>query len=230
MVQALKAFPRLASFIRQARGQILHKPELNVPSETIGSVYASHTIPSGSIDQNSVVYSFGIGTDASFDLGVIDKYGCFVHGFDPTPRSIDWVGKNVFQEKFVFHPYGIAERDGNVGFQSPSKQSHVSFYRSINTEHGVVLPVRRLKTIMQDLNHSQIDVLKLDIEGFEYATLRDILGANIFPRYIAVEFHHRMYAITDAETYSAVKRLQNAGYALFHVSNTGREYSFLRKD
>ena len=33
-------------------------------------------------------HSGGVGEDASFDLGIIERFGCSVFAFDPTPRAI----------------------------------------------------------------------------------------------------------------------------------------------
>ena len=35
----------------------------------------------------------GCGEDISFDLGLIEMFDCDVYGFDPTPKSIDFVNK-----------------------------------------------------------------------------------------------------------------------------------------
>ena len=49
------------------------------------------------VDQSAVVYSFGIGEDISFDEGLIISYNISVYGFDPTPRSIEFVAKKITQ-------------------------------------------------------------------------------------------------------------------------------------
>ena len=41
------------------------------------------------LNAQSIVYSLGVGDEIDFDLSIIDKYGVTVHGFDPTPNSID---------------------------------------------------------------------------------------------------------------------------------------------
>jgi FkbM family methyltransferase len=227
---ALKTFPRIARFIRRARGRILHRPDLVIAYETIGSIYGSHTLPQNLLTDKSNVYSFGIGTDVSFDLGVISRYGCIVHGFDPTPKCVEWVTQNEFDPKFLFHPLGIGAEDNTVSFQSPLKSGHVSFSRASKPEAGIELPVMRLQTIMDELQHRNIDVLKMDVEGFEYEAITDMLDCRIHPSVVAVEFHHAMYGIPDEKTNEAVAHLRKAGYRLFFVSETGREYSFVREN
>ena len=91
-----------------------------------GSDYGGWDIVDQEINKDSVVYSFGVGEDASFDLSIIDSYGLTVHAFDPTPKSIQWVKSNQFPDNFVMHEYGIADFDGVVSFNPPENPDHVS--------------------------------------------------------------------------------------------------------
>ena len=227
MVRVLKSFPRVAALLRDVRGRLLHRPTTEISKVTVGSSYGSHTIPAGVLHAKSVVYSFGVGTDISFDQGLIDLIGCTIHAFDPTPRSIAWISQQPTSEHLVFHGFGLGEKDGALAFQQPSKVNHVSYSRATGAKEVQLLPVKRLGTIMLELQHDHIDLLKLDIEGFEYAAIEDMLGSGIYPRFIAVEFHHGMYGFTDHQTNAAMKAASDKGYKLFHVSETGREYSLM---
>jgi FkbM family methyltransferase len=226
--------PMVGRTFRKLTGRILHAPEVAVAAETIGSAYGSHTVVRDGLDARSIVYSFGVGEDVSFDFGLIERYGCLVHAFDPTERSIAWARANVDHLLWKLHPIGIAADDGEAAFTSPAEKSHVSFFRateeSARSQDTVQLTVRSLPSIMQDLSHDRIDLLKMDIEGFEYEVLRALLDGPIRPSQIAVEFHHRMYGYTAAATNDAVTALRQNGYFLFHVSDTGREYSFCTSD
>jgi FkbM family methyltransferase len=220
--------PVVGRTFRKLTGRILHAPDLDVPRETIGTSYGSHTVLRDSLDARSIVYSFGVGEDVSFDLGLIDRFGCFVHAFDPTERSIAWARANVDHLLWKLHPIGIAAEDGEAEFTSPTNKTHVSFFRATNRAVGeaVRLAVRSLPSIMHDLSHDRIDLLKMDIEGFEYEVLQSMLATSVRPAQIAVEFHHRMYGYDPEATNEAVRALQQNGYVLIHVSDTGREYSF----
>ena len=44
--------------------------------------------------------------------------------------------------------------------------------------------VDSIKNIMTDLNHNNIDLLKLDIEGSEIDVLNQMLDDNIYPTYL----------------------------------------------
>lgn len=60
-----------------------------------GSQYGGWVVPVGILDHSSVCYCAGVGEDVSFDLALIKKFGCEVLAFDPTPRAIEYVRKNV---------------------------------------------------------------------------------------------------------------------------------------
>lgn len=221
--------PMVGRTFRRLTGRILHSADIDVAKDTIGSAYGSHTVLRDSLDARSVIYSFGVGEDVSFDLGLIERYGCAVHAFDPTARSLAWARSNVDHLLWKLHPIGIAAEDGETEFSSPANKAHVSFFRANDGAIGadpVQLTVRSLPTIMNELSHDHIDLLKMDVEGFEYEVLHAMLETPLRPTQIAVEFHHRMYGYTAAATNEAVLALRRNGYCLFHVSDTGREYSF----
>lgn len=169
----------------------------------------------------------------SFDLEIIDTFSLKVFAFDPTPKSIEWVNKNrsTLPLEFNMQPYGLAAKDGEVCFSPPENPDHVSYKMTVgqSSASASLLPVKRLSTIMADLGHKKIDLLKMDIEGAEYEVIEDMLGGSVRPRQILVEFHHRFPNIGAEKTNSAVRALREAGYELFAVSLSNEEYGFILK-
>ena len=180
------------------------------------------------LSHSSVVYSFGIGEDISFDLELIRRFGVQVHAFDPTPRSIQWLRGQALPELFTVHDFGVADYDGTCRFFPPANPSYVSHSVIKRETPGPVLdaPVHRLSTIMKMLGHSAIHVLKMDIEGAEYAVLEDLLSSEIRFDQLLVEFHHRWVSVGIEKTQKAIGDLNRVGYWIFDVSPSGREYSF----
>jgi FkbM family methyltransferase len=203
-------------------------PEVRFPRLHLGNLGASFTINPDLLNQESVVYSFGVGTDISFDLALIQQFSIKVHAFDPTPRSISWISTQYSPQAFHFLPYGLADFDGTATFDPPIDPTHVS-YSLIERKHPgkVNCAVYRLQTIMNMLGHTSIDLLKMDIEGAEYGAILDLLNSKLNVTQICVEFHHRWPEIGPGKTKEAVKALRHAGYRIFDVSPTGEEYSFI---
>ncbi|HEU4560138.1 MAG TPA: FkbM family methyltransferase [Longimicrobium sp.] len=182
------------------------------------------------LGRDSIVYSVGVGTEIDFDLALIERFGLQVHAFDPTPVAVEWIGRQRLPAEFVFHPVGVAAHDGTAEFGARSTVTH---YTSVaGNDAGaerVSLPVRRLDTLRAQLGHERIDLLKLDIEGAEYAVLHDMLEHGVYPDQILVEFHHRFATIGTPRTEDAVAALRSAGYYIFYISPSGREYGFIRE-
>ncbi len=196
-----------------------------------GSDYGGWPIIDGSLAKDAVVYSFGVGDDVSFDLALIERFGVTVHAFDPTPRCMEWLGAQRLPDRFCFHDYGVAAEDGMLQFFPPVNPQHVSYSQQPAAEGAaapVIRPVRRLATIMSMLGHAQLQVLKMDVEGFEYPVIDNLLQSGVQPQQLLIEFHHGMYGFRDAHTESSVSRLRAAGYRIFYVSAVGREYGFVR--
>lgn len=53
--------------------------------------------------------------------------------------------------------------------------------------------MKRLTDIVQELGHSHIDILKIDIEGSEYKILDSILSAPVQIDQILIEIHERFF-------------------------------------
>ncbi|HEY6724319.1 MAG TPA: FkbM family methyltransferase [Polyangiaceae bacterium] len=206
--------------------------DVDLPQVVLGSDYGSHCVYSGSLGPGSIVYSFGVGEDASFDVALIETFGAQVHAFDPTPRSIEWVKAQTLPPSFHFLPVGIAEFDGEGEFHPPTNPAHVSHSllpRASATGAPVKVEFRTLKTLMNDLGHARIDLLKLDIEGSEYAVLDQLLDQAIAVDQILVEYHHQFKNVPPSRTRASVQRLRKAGYRVFYISATGREFSLVHE-
>lgn len=125
-----------------------------------------------------MVYSFGIGRTLDFDLALIDRHTVTVHAFDPTPASIQWVRSQELPPTLIPHEVGLAHFDGNLDFFAPRKATSAHFtpvqrYRTASDD-VVRAPVRKLKTIMRELGHDRIDLLKMDIEEGEYDVILNV--------------------------------------------------------
>lgn len=194
----------------------------------LGSDYGEWGIPVDFIKSSNIIYSFGVGEDISFELELIDKFGVNVHAFDPTPKSIKWIGAQSPLANFMFYPIGLADYDGVAFFLPPDNIDYASYKMTIDRVKSkeISLPVKKLATIMNELGHASIDILKMDIEGTEYDVIFELKETNIRPKIILVEFHHRWQEVGVNKTIQAINILRLLGYKLFYVS-AREEYGFL---
>ena len=75
--------------------------------------------------------------------------------------------------------------------------------------------VDSIKNIMSDLNHTKIDLLKLDIEGSEIDVLNQMLDDKIYPKYLCIEFDLLLKRKDPNKlTEKLVNRLQENNYKI----------------
>jgi FkbM family methyltransferase len=202
-------------------------------SEWYGSSYGGFYVYTPLLNEQSIVYSFGIGEDVSFDKTINEKHGCHIYAFDPTPKSINWIKNQALfnNSKFHFYEFGINKESGFVDFYLPKNPEYVSG-SIINSNHldsktKISVEMKSIKDILLILRHTHIDILKMDIEGSEYDVIEDILNADVVINQILIEFHGRFYKNGNTKTKQAVKKLKNHGYEIFAISNSFEEVSFI---
>lgn len=196
-------------------------------------------------NKNSIIYSVGVGEDISFDIKLQTKYDCNIFLFDPTKRAIKHFDecKNYFINNKKYNFTGNIQPDyyKNLINENPNfdkikyieiglwnKKDILKFYKQINNSHvsqslisGMftnnydIVEVDTLKNVMTKLTHTNIDLLKLDIEGAEINVLNKMLDDNIFPKYLCIEFDLFLKK-KDKEnlTQKIINRLLDIGYII----------------
>lgn len=225
--------PRLKDAWRRARiGWNGVRPESVCTRESAGGSRDDWVFCPEGLTRDSVVYSFGVGRHIGFDLWLIRRFGLTVHAFDPTPVSIEWVRSQRLPAEFVFHPVGLGSHDGTQRFFVPRSSGSAHFTsvarRDESAEEAIEAPVRRLSSLIGELGHRHVDLLKMDIEGGEYAVLADICAGDVPASQVLVEFHHNFPTVPMSRTVGAVRRLRARGFRVFNVSPRGLEISLRR--
>jgi FkbM family methyltransferase len=220
---------RLFGFDRISRQRIEGRRDL----QEIGEGHGSWVVPSGLIDHDSICYCGGCGEDISFDLGLIEEFGCHVYAFDPTPRAAlhvrEVAGGNA---KYHFYEYGLWSKEDELKFYAPKDPSHVS--RSLlnlqKTDDYISVSVKRLSSVMKELGHSRIDLLKIDIEGAEYKVIESILEDGLDVRVLCVEYDeyfHPLDADFRIRIRASIEGLIARGYTLVYSQGNGN-YTLVR--
>jgi FkbM family methyltransferase len=208
-----RAGVKLAGLMAQATTRVVSSRDL----VRLGSTYGGWWIPAGLLGADSIVYSAGVGEDVSFDLALIEQFQCHVWAIDPTPRSIEFV-KGINDPRFHFVPHGIWSSDSEQRFYAPANAEHVS-HSILNiqgTQSYFTARCRSLSTLMRELGHDHLDLLKMDIEGAEGPVLNAMVQQGIAPRILCVEFD----AIDPPwRLRGRVRRLEDAGYLVRNIED-----------
>jgi len=227
------AYKKTKRFLKQLAGQdVWSKVQVNDNQLRFGD----WVICPDQIDAQSIVYSLGVGEDIDLDKQLIEQFGVLIHAFDPTPNSIEWLKAKDISANFDFHPYGISILDGELKLYPrvnrrgrKSKVMYTLIDSGGTDEDSISINVKQLPTVMAELGHSSIDLLKMDIEGAEFDVLDQVIDSNIEIGQILVEFHHRFAGIGKARMVQMLKRMDSAGYKIFFIDDRGWNYSFIKK-
>jgi len=215
------------------------------PLTRIGTRWGGWSVPASAARPGRTAVCVGAGEDISFDVE-LNKMGMTVFTLDPTPRAkthvqkvlagaqegaqvavnnsptecYDFAGFN--RSRFTFVDVGVWKEDQVTEFFAPKDSRHVS-HSIVNlqgTHDSFEAKCMRLQTFCSSFNVGEIDILKLDIEGAEYAVLQDLVTSGIRPKVLCVDFdegnspldRHYMTRIADA-----IRSLKEAGYRFLQV-------------
>ena len=223
---------RIKIYLWKYRLKILSRGK-NSYIEYFGNNHAGWNICPDLLGENSIVYSVGVGTDISFDLAINKRFKCCVNLFDPTPAVEDWINNRQLPNQIKFFDYGINKSSGKVPFFPPSNKGHIShsaiYSEALDKEGAVMVEMKILEDVMEELKHGHLDLLKLDIEGSEYGVIKLILKNKTPIKQLLVEYHHRFSAFSFEDTLKSVELLFAGGYELYSISDNGTDFLFVMR-
>lgn len=179
----------------------------------IGSTYGGWSVPETAVIPNATAVCVGAGEDISFDVA-LNRCGMNVFTLDPTPRAATHVrhlldgsrnGKTVpinnshhehydlsgFDPlRLTFLEVGLSDRNSILRFWAPQNPTHVS-HSTVNlqkTNDYFEAQCFRLQDLCAANGIGEIAILKIDVEGAEYAVLKDVVLSGLRPRVVCVEF------------------------------------------
>lgn len=224
---------KLSRLKKNILGQTLWiRKSISCNATWFGNSYGGFYINPDLLDENSIIYSIGIGTDTSFDEAIMKQFQCKIYAFDPTPKAIQYVQEKNMSENFIFSPIGIGAKTETATFFLPKNEEHVSgsaiLQKNVIEQNAINVNLKTINDIAQQYNHTKIDVLKMDIEGSEYEVIPTILNSNIEIKQILLEFHERLFSNGKQMTKDCIQLLSKHGYKIFAYSDTQEEISFIK--
>jgi FkbM family methyltransferase len=178
----------------------------------------------------AAVLSGGVGRDISFELELAGIRQCRVAVFDPSPTGRETVAElPAVPATLRYFPLGLAGRSSPFAFAAPADPAEGSFSTGARRPGQARFEFECLgpADALERAELGEVELLKLDIEGFEYEFLDAMLGAGIRPAQIAVEYHHFLPGISIFRTLASIRRLIGEGYRIMHKDQC--DYLFVHR-
>jgi len=200
---------------------------LKLGNESTGCAWSF--CPDG-LNRDSIVYGGGVGRDVTFERGLVDRFGCSVVLFDPSPTGLETMSLPENQiPQFRFVAAGLSGSNGTLRFAPPPDPKEGSWYSADGGNGTIEVPCVDLTTLMKQNGHDHIDLLKIDIEGAEYDVLDHLLSRKLRVKQVLVEFHHNILpTIPRSRSVRAMLKMIGAGYRL--LCQDGQNHTFCRPD
>jgi hypothetical protein len=178
------------------------------------------------IHPNPIVYSFGSNNDPSFELALLKiRPDCEVHIFELDKNRIP---KNIAHPNINFHAIGIGYKEDIESNKNPN------------------FHFLSLDQIMKMLNHTHIDILKMDVEGAEWgfvvnewSILKRVgqylveLHTDANPQILAIQ-QFKPNRFGNVSVFDWFDMIEKSGLRMFHkewnfISKCCMEYSFVQR-
>ena len=164
-----------------------------------------------------MVYSVGSNNNFDFEAAIVKSTECSVHTFDCTviPKV-----PRILAGRVVFHRWCLGARD-------------VIEESVVEGSAGSRVAYKTWDTTLRDLNHTKIDLLKIDIEGYEWDVLGSVLTGPHTPYQITGELHFGTFwnsaklwwagrLMTAGESALWARRFYDHGYRVAHKASNPR--------
>lgn len=153
------------------------------------------------------------------------ELNCTAYGGGDAKYAEYIANSNCVSDNIIYLPYALGMVDGIQKFYKPTNKDFVShtLRENFKSNDYINVPVKSITSIMEELGHTHIDLLKIDIEGIECDVLNDILNKEILPLYLSVDFDSVKQNKERVRT--TCERLQKMGYQKIHGDD--RDMSFI---
>jgi FkbM family methyltransferase len=222
----------------------------------LGGAAAGWTLPTCKILPGTTAVCVGAGEDIAFDVE-LNKKGISVFTIDPTPRAKAHVGlvlaaaatgssapinnsqadfyelRGFDRGRFTFLDIGLWNENTSKRFFAPRDPTCVS-HSIVNlqrTTNWFEAKCMTLHTICEAMSIKNIQILKLDVEGAEYAVLKNIVDTGLLPEVLCVEFDEAANPLNlraRKRIAEVIGLLKGTGYVFLHCENGNA--LFVRED
>ncbi|WP_180982576.1 FkbM family methyltransferase [Methylocella silvestris] len=196
------------------------------PTELLGEA-DQWAVLRNSINAQSFIISAGVGRSITFEEAIIEKFDATVILLDPSPTGVETMRKKTDKRNIDFLEMGLASQGGEISFGRPDRTDEGSF-RKGGKEEGIVFECISLDELLAKYDKNKIDLLKIDVEGFEYEIIESIFEKKLDVEQICVEIHHNKVIAIDktvADAALLIIKLFRHGYRVIYNRNMDFTFS-----
>lgn len=188
---------RLADFLRVLSVKKKSILGLFRKGSSLASTQIFHAIRC-QVDQLNTIIDVGA-NQGQFALAASESYPqSFIYSFEPVPHVFRRLQNNTKRNTRIRHfPFGLGDEDGDINFFE-NQYSHASsalplskvqseLFSNTNSVTATTIAIRKLDTIIDEIEIRSPLLLKLDVQGYEVDVLRGGKGFLKHVDYLLVE-------------------------------------------
>jgi len=142
-----------------------------------------------SLTTTSTVWDVG-GYEGQWASDIFARFGCRIEVFEPVPEAAEFVMRRFSSNPSIrIHAHALGVEEGHVQLSLSGDASSLE----PSACHGAPLTVevRDVVNVWRNLNTTWIDVMKVNIEGAEYALLERLIATGLISQIgeLQVQFH-----------------------------------------
>ena len=151
-------------------------PTLYSPHDmlTVNEIFCRHDYPAGPDTQVVVDLGSNIGLSALWFLTRDPGVRCYL--YEPVPRNVERLLANLrgLEDRYQLEQVAVADRAGSVSFGVETSGRYGGI--GLELEENITVQCRDVNDVLTEVleRESRIDILKVDTEGLEVATVTSI--------------------------------------------------------
>ena len=170
------------------------------------------------LTETSVVLDLG-GFKGNFAESIFNKYSCEIYVFEPV-KSFYNIIKDKFKDNEKVKPfhYGLSNEDKELYISNTGDASSVF----IKTDGGEKIQLKSIVNFIKDHNITNVDLIKINIEGGEYEVLESLLESGLITNFKNLQIQFHDFIIDNAR-----ERMENIQRKLAETHEITYQYDFV---
>ncbi len=211
----IKQIPRNQPITTRLFGSVLHAYDYGVQAYLVSELFLQRIYDVGVLPEHPVIVDCGANIGIATFFFVHAYPGCNVLAFEPDPMAYELLERNVTENHWSgveTENMALDRTEGTLElYYDPNDFANVRTSGIPERLTGTSREVRSVRLSSRIPAH--VDLLKIDVEGMEWAILDDLEQADALSRVdrLAIEYHHHLPEESDRLS-EFLGRLEKGGF------------------